>query len=151
VSEVPSLTPVKRVAIPFDNGHWRFSSQMGKPEFIGFIYIIHDLYMRKMYLGKKLYRGMGKSNNGVESNWKRYISSSKLLGEHVDARPKDEFDFICVEEYKTKSGLSYAETWSLCFVEAPTKAEWYNKRIEAISWNVKEKITDRHKTLLLDF
>jgi hypothetical protein len=137
--------------IPFNNGHWRFDEQMGGKEYVGFIYIIHDMYMGKMYLGKKLYRGTGKLNEGKESDWKRYISSSKLLGENVKERPKDEFDFICVEQYKSKGGLSYAETWSLCFVEAPTKSEWYNKRIEAISWNVKEQITERHKSLLLRF
>ena len=63
-------------------------------------------------------------------------------------RPKEEFDFICVEQYKTKGTLSYAETWSLCLVEAPTSNLWYNTLIEKVSWSVREPISDRHKERL---
>jgi hypothetical protein len=87
-------------------------------------------------------------NAGKESDWRRYMSSSKLLAEMMQERPKEEFEFICIEQYKTKGTLSYAETWSLCFVEAPTSVRWYNKLIEKVSWNVKEPITLRHKQRL---
>jgi hypothetical protein len=60
----------------------------------------------------------------------------------------EEFDFICLEQYQTKGTLSYSETWSLCYVEAPTNDRWYNRLIEKVSWNVKEAITDRHKERL---
>ena len=87
-------------------------------------------------------------NVGKESDWRRYLSSSKLLAEMMQERPKKEFEFICIEQYKTKGTLSYSETWSLCLVEAPTSVKWYNNLIEKVSWNVKEPITARHRQRL---
>lgn len=134
----------------YDNGHWLFPEKMGDGMYVGFIYLIRDKYLERFYLGKKLYRGMGKLNRGKESNWKTYISSSKLLKEVFDYRPRTEFDFICLEQYKTKGTLSYSETWTLCFVEAPTNRTWYNTLIEKVSWPVKEPISERHKQRLQD-
>jgi len=132
----------------FDNGHWRFCEQMGTKEYVGFIYVIRDNYLARFYLGKKLYRGMGVANKGKESSWRKYLSSSKALEVMFKERPMEEFDFICLEQYKTKGTLSYSETWSLCFVEAPTNKTWYNTLIEKVSWPVKEPITVRHKERL---
>jgi hypothetical protein len=144
---------VPKLAVPsiikkFNNGHWQFPTQMGGKECVGFIYIIRDNFLKRFYLGKKQYRGTGKLNKGKESDWKKYKSSSKLLLEMFKERPSEEFDFICIEEYKAKGALAYGETWSLCLVEAPTTIGWYNTRIEAISWSVKEGITDKHKERL---
>jgi hypothetical protein len=129
----------------FLNGKWEFPEQMGGKEYVGFIYAIYDTVLKRAYLGKKLYRGHGALNKGKESNWKTYTSSSKLIQEIMAHRPPEEFEYICIEQYKAKGALAYAETWSLCLVEAPTSVKWYNTRIEAISWSVKEGITDRHK------
>jgi hypothetical protein len=141
---VPKLAPKPL----FSNGHWQFSEQMGSIDKIGFIYVIRDNYMGRFYLGKKSYRGSGKLNKGVESKWRSYMSSSNTMKEMFHERDLKDFDFIVLEEYKAKGALAYAETWSLCFVEAPTTPNWYNKRIEAISWSVKERVTDRHKERL---
>ena len=141
---VPKVEPLK---LPkFNNGHWHFPEQMGNG--IGFIYVIRDKELQRFYLGKKLFVGTGKLNKGKESNWRKYSSSSKLLAEMFKERPKEEFDFICVEQYKTKGTLSYAETWSLCLVEAPTSNLWYNTLIEKVSWSVREPISERHKERL---
>lgn len=130
----------------FDNGHWLFEEQMGKG--VGFVYVIRDNILNRFYLGKKLYYGMGALNKGKESNWKKYSSSSKIISELLKHRPKDEFDFVCLEQYMTKGTLSYAETWSLCTVEVPTSPIWYNTLIEKVSWKVKEPISERHKKRL---
>lgn len=130
----------------FHNGHWLFPEQMGVG--VGFIYVIRDTVMKRLYLGKKQFYGTGKLNRDKESNWKRYRSSSKLLAELFKHRPVEEFEFICIEQYKTKGTLSYSETWSLCFVEAPTSDDWYNTLVEKVSWPVKEPITARHKERL---
>lgn len=87
--------------------------------------------------------------NGTPADWKYYVSSSNLMGELLKVRPRNEFDFVCLEQYKTKGTMSYAETWSLCFVEAPTTLMFYNTRIEKVSWTVKERITERHKDRLI--
>jgi hypothetical protein len=131
--------------IPKDNGHWLFPSTMGGKDKVGFIYIVRDNYLKRFYLGKKNYRAMRGAHKGDESNWRRYMSSSKGLKAMLLERPKEEFDFICIEEYKTAGTLSYSETWSLCLVEAPTTPYWYNQLIGKVSWKVKEKISDRHK------
>jgi hypothetical protein len=135
--------------IPFkkeiDNGHWLFPEQMG--DGVGFIYIIRDRPFGKFYLGKKYFNGMRGKVKGVESNWRKYKSSSRLLD--WTGRNMSEFDFICLEQYETKGTLSYSETWSLCYVEAPTNDAWYNKSIEKVFWNVREPITDRHKERLI--
>jgi len=148
--KLPSLSLNQRVTVAktskFNNGHWQFPEQMG--EGVGFIYVIRDRVLERMYLGKKTYFGAGKLNKGKESDWRKYASSSKVLKELFKHRPKDEFDFICLEQYKTKGTLSYAETWTLCLVEAPTSNVWYNTLIEKVSWNVKEPVSERHKDRL---
>jgi len=144
--EIPSLDTPKKVAI--QNGIWAFPEQMGVSGCCGFIYIIRDTILNRFYLGKKSYLGAGVKNKGKESDWKKYRSSSKLLKEVMAYRPPEEFEYICVEEYTAKGALSYAETWTLCLVEAPTSVTWYNTRIEKVSWSVKEGITDRHKERL---
>ena len=129
----------------FNNGHWKFDEQMGGSDYVGFIYVIYDTVLNRAYLGKKQYRGTGQVNKDQESNWRRYTSSSKVLAELLKERPKEEFEFLCIEQYKTKGTLSYSESWSLCLVEAPTSNVFYNTLIEKVTWNVKEHITDRHK------
>jgi len=141
---VPKIEGVKPSR--FNNGHWSFPEQMGTG--VGFIYVIRDTVLERLYLGKKLFYGTGQLNKGKESNWKKYTSSSKVLTEVMKERPRSEFEFICIEQYKSKGTLSYSETWSLCLVEAPTSKVWYNTLIEKVSWSVKEPISDRHKARL---
>jgi hypothetical protein len=144
------LVAVKPKTVDYmgNNGHWDFPEQMGDKSFVGFVYVIYDKVLDRAYLGKKQFRGTGQLNKGEESNWKKYGSSSPVLKEHFKERPKHEFEFICLEQYKAKGALSYAETWSLSYVEAPTTSNWYNTIIEKVSWSVKEGITDRHKERL---
>jgi len=130
------------------NGHWEFPEKMGPP-YIGFVYVIYDTILNRAYIGKKVYLGTGQLNRGKETNWKKYTSSSKLLAELLRARPKEEFEFICMEQYMSKGTLSYSETWSICFVEAPTSKVFYNTLIEKVSWTVREPISERHKQRLV--
>jgi hypothetical protein len=131
------------------NGHWDFEEQMGVKKHIGFIYLIRNTVTNRCYIGKKQYRGTGKLNKGEVSNWPWYISSSKELSNDIKTYGKEMFDFICLEEYTAKGALSFAETWSLCHVEAPSNPDkWYNVLINKVSWSVKEPITNRHKLTL---
>jgi len=70
------------------------------------------------------------------------------LKEIFKERPKDEFEFICIEEYVTKGTLAYAETWTLCHVDAPFSDVWYNYLIGKIFWKLHEPLTKRHMTRL---
>ena len=133
------------------NGHWEWieGELLGGKGYIGFIYVIYDTVNQRLYLGKKQYKGMGKLNKGQDSNWRWYISSSKELSESVKLNEKQGFRYIAIEEYKTKGGLSYAETWSLCHVQTPVyRDKWYNVLINKVTWSVKEPPTDRHKVRL---
>lgn len=129
-----------------DNGHWSFPEQMGAGA--GFIYVIYDTVMRKAYLGRKAFKSQSQKSYGKDSDWRKYKSSSNLLEKHFLVRPKEEFEFICIEQYNTRSTLAYAETWSLCKVESPVGSSWYNGQIEKVAWPVRERITDRHKSRL---
>ena len=133
------IPPAPKIPL-FDNGHWSFDMKMGNG--IGFIYVIRDKELKKLYLGKKQYRST--RGEQKEYNWKGYVSSSATLQKMFEFRDKEEFDFICLDEYKTKGGLKYAETWSLCFVNAVMKEEWLNGQIEKITWKVKEGVTRKH-------
>jgi hypothetical protein len=129
------------------NGIWSFPENLNSKTHKGFVYLIRDPYMKSFYLGKKKFMGI-KDGRPYESDWQNYKSSSKLLKEMLKERPLSDFEFIILETYKTIGTLSYSETWSLCLIEAPTRADFYNKRIEAVSWKVIEPITDRHKDRL---
>ena len=94
------------------NGHWLFPEQMGGAEYIGFIYAIIDPVTHKGYIGKKQYRGTGKLNKGQDSGWRKYISSCKALQDHIKERGTETFQFYCLEQYKAKGALGYAEVWS---------------------------------------
>jgi hypothetical protein len=122
---------------------------MGEKPKSGFVYVIRDPVLHRFYLGKKMYQTKVRGTHQVvESNWRTYLSSSSTFKGMLAERPVEEFEFICIEEYKMRGAVGYAETWSLCLVEAPTTKNWYNTRIEEISWNVSENITDRHKERL---
>lgn len=136
------------------NGHWQFPTDMGSNEFIGFIYVIVDLNTWRMYLGKKNFRTLKKVEGTVrrqstDMNWRWYISSSVELSAAIKNYGKEGFKFICIEQYKTKGMLSYAETWSLMHVESPSnEALWYNRLINKVAWYVKERISDEHRKRL---
>ena len=85
------------------NGDWLFTHQMGENKALGFIYVIRDNYMKMFYLGKKNYFVRRGKNKGAPSDWRRYKSSQPTLKEIMAARPKDEFDFIVLDEYVTST------------------------------------------------
>lgn len=133
----------------YDNGHWIFCEELDSNNAFGFIYIIKEKSTNMMYIGKKLFRGTGKTNNGKQSNWKTYTSSSKDLNAIINEKGKDAFDFYVLEQYYTRGGLSWAETWSQCYVEVPTNNHiWYNRFIDKVQWRSTEHITIRHKERL---
>ena len=127
------------------NGHWLFDKAMNPNDYVGFIYLIYDTRRGKMYIGKKQYKGTGSVNKGQETNWRWYSSSCTELSDNIRARGREDFLFYVIEEYRSKGGLSYAESWSLFHVQAPVfRDKWYNTLINKVSWAVKEPITKKH-------
>jgi hypothetical protein len=133
------------------NGHWDFPEVLDSEKAFGFIYLIHDTIENKFYLGKKQFRGTGKLNKGEESNWKYYTSSCKELVASIKRNGKELFKFYVLEQYYKRGTLGYAETWSLCMVEAlANRDKWHNGLINKVSWTITESITERHKKRLSD-
>jgi hypothetical protein len=131
------------------NGHWQFDEPLGTDKQVGFIYVIRDILNEKLYLGKKQFKGLGRENKGEDSNWRWYISSSKELSASIKTNGKDSFEFVAIEQYRSKGAVSYAETWSLMHVESPVNRHmWYNLLVNKVSWVVKEPITQKHKDRL---
>jgi len=126
------------------NGHWVFPEELEPKKFIGFVYLTIDPLFGDFYIGKKNYRRA----NGLESDWKSYVTSSKIMQALIKEGSIANFEFHVLEQYYAKGMLTYAETWSLCKVEAPTRKDCHSKRIERIQWKVSEKITERHKERL---
>lgn len=131
------------------NGHWDFPEPLGGKDYVGFIYVIEDTVNKRLYLGKKFFRGAGKLNKGKDSNWRWYITSSKEVESSVKQNKKEGFKFHAIEQYHARGAVSYAEGWSLFHYETPLNRDlWYNVLINEVSWVVKERITDRHKERL---
>jgi hypothetical protein len=134
------------------NGHWHFVELLGKGKQIGFIYAIRNRVSGRLYIGKKQYRSLGKLTKNQESNWPWYISSCIELSNDIKLLGKENFDFIVLEEYKTKGGLSYAEVWSLIISEVNCdNSKWYNRLVNKVAWIVKEPPTARHRERLARF
>lgn len=137
------------IPMPKKNGHWEFPEEMGIGK-VGFVYVIRDLVLRRGYIGKKFYRRSGVTRGGQEYPWRTYKSSSKTMSGLFSQRPIEEFDFYVLEEYSTKSGLSWAETWTQVTLKTPTTLTWYNTRVEKVAWRVNEDITFRHEQRLAE-
>jgi hypothetical protein len=132
-----------------DNGHWNFTEQLDFNNAFGFVYLIKDTNNGMMYIGKKIFRGTGKINRGKPSNWRTYTSSSKDINALIEENGKDSFEFYVLEQYYTRGGLSWAETWSQCFVEVPSNNHiWYNRFIDKVQWRSSEEVSSRHRKRL---
>ena len=148
LKSLPSASRTNRAA-QGTNGHWRFDKPMRQGKVLGFIYLVHDLVADKMYIGRKQYASRGSATKGQESNWKWYTTSCDELEECIKINGKDEFIFYVLDEYKTKGGLGFAETWSMMNVELPYyKDYWYNTLVPKVAWSTSEPISLKHKQRL---
>lgn len=139
------LKSQKRKHTNTGNGLWDFPEEMGGKGYVGFIYLIADLKFKKLYLGRKNFRSKNLKTKGKDSGWRDYTSSSTNINDAISTRGFDDFRFFCIEQYKTVGGLGYAETWSLCYVDALCNPKlWYNGLINKVSWKVNEPVTRRH-------
>ena len=125
------------------NGHWNFDERLDPAKYVGFVYAIIDTKSGAFYIGKKNFWSKA-GGRRFESNWKFYKSSSDTLQGYIKEDPTA-FTYHVLEQYTAVGALAWAETWSLCHVSAPTNTRCINKRIEGISWGVKEPVTSRHR------
>ena len=119
--------------------HW---VQYGKEEVFvpnldkfGFVYLITNLQNGKGYIGCKQYL-MYRKLKETESNWKRYMGSSKWLLKDIEKIGKEHFKFEIIAEYKNRRSLRYYELYyQMKFnvlsstLEGTDEPAYYNSRV----------------------
>lgn len=120
-----------------DLGHWILNENVTIDETtFGFIYQITNLITNKKYIGKKQCFSRikrkplkGKTRNRVsfiESDWKKYTSSSKDLNEDVKKYGKENFEFKILKTCNSKWSLSYYEIKEQIDNNVLLKEDYYN-------------------------
>ena len=107
-------------------------------EYVGYVYLITNLTNNKKYVGKKTFyfsktkkiKGKNKKYK-VESDWKLYWSSSKILQEDVKNLGENNFKREILHLCKNKSQMSYFELKEQIDRRVMEKEEYYNEYIMA--------------------
>ena len=101
----------------------------------GFVYLITNLQNGKGYIGCKQYL-MYRKLKETESNWKRYMGSSKWLLKDIEKIGKEHFKFEIIAEYKNRRSLRYYELYYQMkfnvlssILEGTDEPAYYNSRV----------------------
>ena len=121
-------------------GHWKSRFEVDPEKNYGFIYFIYNTKTHQYYIGKKGFKTKTRP-------WKSYKSSSRILKSNIRDSP-DDFIFLIIEQYASKSGLRFGEVYSQIILETPTDDLSLNFYIDNIRSKSKEEITKRHKDYL---
>ena len=105
-------------------------------DFIGFVYIITNLDSGRQYIGKKLFKfKRTKTVKGkkkkilVDSDWKTYWGSNKVLIEEVQSLGPDKYKREIVRLCKSKGELNYFEAKYQFTLGALESEQFYNEWI----------------------
>ena len=112
----------------------------------GFVYCITHTQSGRKYIGKKFFtkskttqvKGK-KKRTRVSSDWMTYWGSNLLLQEEVKMNGEDQYVREILHLCKTKSELSYWETWEIFSRHALLNESYYNQWVAC-------KITKKHLT-----
>lgn len=105
-------------------------------EIYGFVYLITDKKTNKQYVGKKFFwssktrvlKGK-KKRSKVESDWKTYFGSNKVLIEEVKANGEDNYSREILHLCKTKGECNYLEAYEQFTRNVLLSADYYNEWI----------------------
>lgn len=132
-----------------DLGHWEFPYEFDITEWFGFIYRIVELNTGREYLGKKQFfsnrtkavKGRkNKKHYKIESDWKKYTSSSVELNKSIELYGKENYKFHIISLHKTKGSLHYREvemqiTEDVLRTRLPSGTrKYYNGNISAVKF-----------------
>lgn len=120
-----------------DIGHWILSENVVLNEHtFGFIYQITNLINNKKYIGKKQCFSRikrkplkGQKRNRIsliDSDWKKYTSSSKDLNEDIEKYGKDNFEFKIIKTCNSKWSLAYYEIKEQIAHDVLLREDYYN-------------------------
>ncbi len=86
-------------------------------DYYGFVYCITNKVNGKMYIGRKYFyksrKKVGKRRVFLESDWKEYWSSSKLVHEEIEKYGKENFVREILSLHITKGDTNYFENYML--------------------------------------
>ena len=101
----------------------------------GFVYLITNLKNGKGYIGCKQYLLYSRLKER-ESDWKKYMGSSKWLLKDIEEMGKEHFKFEIIAEYKNRRSLRYYELYyQMKFnvlsstLKGTDEAAYYNSRV----------------------
>ena len=113
-----------------------FSYEKYGNEWYGFVYLITHRGTNKKYVGKKFFwskKTLQKTKTRkrrkityVESDWKDYYGSNRILNEEVEVHGKDFYYREILHLCKTKGECAYMETKEQFDREVLLKDEYYN-------------------------
>lgn len=134
-----------------DLGHWTTELEIPENPF-GMIYVITNKTNNKKYIGKKQILSKrkkpplkGKTRKRiviVETDWKKYTSSSNNLNSDIQNQGIENFTFQIIRFCESKSEMAYFEAKEQFDREVLLKDEYYNEiinlRLRKISNNLKK-------------
>ena len=125
------------------HGHWTCNKTLNPQEAVGFQYVVegNGIY----YLGKKFFTGQRGKSKGKESNWRKYMGSSKALLQMIEDKGKSKFSFHIMEEYYEVSSLAWSEIWAQAMTEALTDPRFLNQTCDRCRVKPVSGITPHHK------
>ena len=140
-----------------DQGHW-IGRETDIEKYFGFIYLIQCKVDGIKYIGKKQYwiskAGVVGCKSKVydrqspkwkckcwkESNWKKYLGSSKHLSEHIKLHGKENFVCTILSQHRSRASLYYEEVRQQVIRDvlrsrtANNEYEYFNRQIAAVKF-----------------
>lgn len=123
---------------------WHKPHNESVQDYQGFVYLIEELNTGMYYIGKKNYwkiikypplKGRkNKRHKKVESDWKEYNSSNKILQEEIMKHP-DNYRFTIIKNCKDKTEMAVWETYYQ--LQAYTRGEWHKLYNETVNLRVR--------------
>ena len=103
-------------------------------EYVGFVYLIYNYETDRFYVGKKRFKKVHtfqvkkkKKRKMVESDWKTYTGSNKILNEeletNIDTKLNKEILHLCT----SLGWMSYKETLEILKRDAMQSDDYYNE------------------------
>lgn len=112
---------------------------------VGFVYQIHNTQTNKFYIGKKLFKHK-RNKKTIESDWKSYTGSNKILNEEIKTQ-NPILKKLILQICYSKSQCNYMEAFFQFKYNVLLSDQFYN---DWISMKVTKKQLQKLSNLMLD-
>ena len=133
------------------NNKWMFRERPFENEdigeFEGFVYLIVHLKTNKKYIGRKYFYairtvpGKGRRQK-IDSDWKHYYGSNKVLKEFIQKEGKENFKRIILSLHKTQGDCNYEEVKQQFIRNVLEDDSYLNDNINGAWYRKPQHITD---------